>query len=74
MTALANSGGGTLLLDLGDDGDILGLWFSQPPPITRNLGTLPDLSGWRQFVADVSRHNCEPAVSIRLEFLTHINS
>ena len=69
MTALANSGGGTLLLGVGDDGDILGLWYSQPRHISRNVRTLPDLSSWRQFVVNVSRHNCEPAVPIGLEYI-----
>ena len=37
ITALANSGGGTLLLGVGHDGSILGLWYAQPPGIARNL-------------------------------------
>src|SRR6266540_4129896 len=36
LTALANSGGGTLLLGVGDDGSVLGLWYAQPPGIARN--------------------------------------
>ena len=31
IVALANSGGGSLLLGVGDDGEILGLWYAQPP-------------------------------------------
>jgi ATP-dependent DNA helicase RecG len=64
ITALANSGGGTLLLGVGDDGSLPGLWYAQPPHIPRTIRTLPDLSAWRQFVVNVSRHNCEPAVPI----------
>ncbi len=30
ITALANSTGGTLLLGVGDDGKLLGLWYAQP--------------------------------------------
>ncbi|MBI2319891.1 MAG: putative DNA binding domain-containing protein [Betaproteobacteria bacterium] len=67
ITAMANSGGGTLLLGVGDDGSLLGLWYAQPPHLARNIRTLPDLSGWRQFVVNVSRHNCEPAVPIGVE-------
>lgn len=67
IAALANSGGGTLLLGVGDDGSLLGLWYAQPPHITRTIRTLPDLAAWRQFVVNVSRHNCEPAVSIAVE-------
>ena len=67
ITALANSGGGALLLGVGDDGSVLGLWYAQPPHITRHIRTLPDLAGWRQFVVNVSRHNCEPAVPVGVE-------
>jgi ATP-dependent DNA helicase RecG len=67
ITALANSGGGTLLLGVDDDGSLLGLWYAQPPHIARHIRTLPDLAGWRQFVVNVSRHNCEPAVPIGIE-------
>lgn len=67
ITALANSGGGVLLLGVGDDGGLLGLWYAQPSHIARNVRTLPNLSAWRQFVVNVSRHNCEPAVPIRVE-------
>jgi ATP-dependent DNA helicase RecG len=67
LTALANSGGGTLLLGVGDDGRVLGLWYAQPPHITRNIRTMPDLARWRQFLVNLSRHNCEPAVPIRME-------
>lgn len=70
ITALANSGGGTLLLGVGDDGSLLGLWYAQPPHIARHIRTLPDLAGWRQFVVNVSRHNCEPAVPIGVEHVT----
>ncbi len=67
IAALANSGGGTLLLGIGDDGSVLGLWYAQPPHITHTIRTLPNLSAWRQFVVNVSRHNCEPAVPIVVE-------
>jgi len=67
IAALANSGGGSLLLGVGDDGNVLGLWYAQPPHITRNVRTMPDLAAWRQFVVNVSRHNCEPAVPIAVE-------
>lgn len=70
ISALANSGGGTLLLGVGDDGSLLGLWYAQPPHIARTIRTLPDLAGWRQFVVNVSRHNCEPAVPIGVEHVT----
>ncbi len=46
LAALANSGGGTLLVGVGDDGSILGLWYAQPPHIARNVRTLPDLAAW----------------------------
>lgn len=67
MTALANSGGGTLLLGVGDDGAVLGLWYAQPPVIARHIRTMPDLAAWRQFVVNLSRHNCQPAVPIGVE-------
>ena len=67
IVALANSGGGSLLLGVGDDGEYLGLWYAQPPQISRNLRTMPDLASWRQWVVNVSRHNCEPAIPISLE-------
>ena len=35
ITAMANSGGGTILLGVGDDGDLLGLWYAQPPHIAQ---------------------------------------
>lgn len=44
IVALANSGGGSLLLGVGDDGELLGLWYAQPPHIARNLRTMPDLA------------------------------
>ncbi len=28
---------------------------------------MPDLAAWRQFVVNVSRHNCEPAVPVAVE-------
>lgn len=67
MVAMANSGGGSILLGVGDDGELLGLWYAQPRHITRNVRTMPDLAAWRQWVVNVSRHNCEPAVPITLE-------
>jgi ATP-dependent DNA helicase RecG len=67
LTALANSGGGTLLLGVGDDGQVLGLWYAQPAHISRNIRTMPDLGAWRQFLVNLSRHNCEPAVPIGVE-------
>jgi predicted HTH transcriptional regulator len=67
ITALANSGSGALLLGVGDDGAVLGLWYAQPPGIARHIRTLPDLAAWRQFVVNVSRNNCEPAVPIAVE-------
>ncbi|MGH2616928.1 MAG: ATP-binding protein [Thermomicrobiales bacterium] len=67
IAAFANSGGGTLLVGVGDDSGVLGLWYAQPPHIRRNVRTMPDLAAWRQFVVNVSRHNCEPAVPIALE-------
>jgi ATP-dependent DNA helicase RecG len=70
FVALANSGGGWLLLGVGDDRKILGLWYAQPDGISRQVRTLPDLKGWRQFVVNVSRHNCEPAVPIVVEHVT----
>ena len=69
ITALANSAGGALLLGIGDDGSVLGLWYAQPPHIARSIRTLPHLSAWRQFVVNVSRHNCEPAVTIHVEHI-----
>lgn len=65
--AMANSGGGTILLGVGDDGDLLGLWYAQPGQIARHIRTMPNLGAWRQWVVNVSRHNCEPAVPIGLE-------
>src|SRR5581483_10050757 len=67
IVAMANSGGGSILLGVGDDGQLLGLWYAQPPHITRHIRTMRDLSAWRQWVVNVSRHNCEPAVPIGLE-------
>ncbi len=67
IAAFANSGGGTLLLGAGDDGTVPGLWYAQPAHITRTLRTMPDLAAWRQFVVNVSRYNCEPAVPVALE-------
>jgi ATP-dependent DNA helicase RecG len=67
ITALANSGGGSILLGVGDDGEILGLWYAQPSHIGRNIRTLPDLGAWRQWAVNVSRHNCDPAVPVALE-------
>jgi hypothetical protein len=67
LVAIANSGGGTLVLGVGDDGGVLGLWYAQPPHIARNVRAMPDLGAWRQFVANLSRHNCEPAVPIAVE-------
>jgi ATP-dependent DNA helicase RecG len=67
IAALANSGGGRLLLGVGDDGAFLGLWYSQPTHIARNVRTMSDLAAWRQWVVNVSRHNCEPAVPITVE-------
>src|SRR5262245_56517100 len=64
---MANSGGGAPLLGVGDDGELLGLWYAQPSHISRHIRTMPDLSAWRQWVVNVSRHNCEPAVPIGLE-------
>ena len=46
LAALANSGGGTLLVGVGDNGSILGLWYAQPPRIAQNVRTLPDLAAW----------------------------
>lgn len=69
IVAMANSGGGSILLGVGDDGDLLGLWYAQPSHITRHIRTMPDLSAWRQWVVNVSRHNCEPAVPIGLEHI-----
>ena len=37
IVAMANSGGGTLLLGVGDDGSLLGLWYAQPPHIARHI-------------------------------------
>jgi len=70
IVALANSGGGSLLLGVGDDGEILGLWYAQPPQINRHLRTMPDLASWRQWIVNVSRHNCEPSVPIALEHVS----
>jgi ATP-dependent DNA helicase RecG len=67
IVAMANSGGGAILLGIGDDAELLGLWYAQPPHINRHMSTMPDLSAWRQWVVNVSRHNCEPAVPIGLE-------
>ena len=50
IVALANSGGGSLLLGVGDDGEILGLWYAQPSQINRHLRTMPDLASWRQWI------------------------
>ncbi|MGE0538801.1 MAG: helix-turn-helix domain-containing protein [Dehalococcoidia bacterium] len=70
IVALVNSGGGTILLGVGDDGALLGLWYEQPPHITRHIRTMPNPGAWRQWVVNVSRHNCEPAVPIGVEHLT----
>lgn len=67
IVAMANSGGGSILLGVGDGGELLGLWYDQPRRITRHIRTMPDLAAWRQWVVNVSRHNCEPAVPIGLE-------
>jgi ATP-dependent DNA helicase RecG len=67
IVAMANSGGGSILLGVGDNGGLLGLWYAQPRHITRHIRTMPDLAAWRQWVVNVSRHNCEPAVPINLE-------
>jgi ATP-dependent DNA helicase RecG len=67
IVAMANSGGGSVLLGVGDDGEFLGLWYDQPPTISRRIRTMPDLASWRQWVVNVSRHNCEPAVPVAIE-------
>lgn len=67
MVAMANSGGGMVLLGIADDGELQGLWYEQPPKIPRHIRTMPDLPAWRQWVVNVARHNCEPAVSISQE-------
>ncbi len=69
IVAMANSGGGSILLGVGDDGELLGLWYAQPRHITRHIRTMPDLAAWRQWVVNVSRHNCEPAVPIGVEHI-----
>ena len=70
IVAMANSGGGTILLGVGDGGELWGLWYSQPPHIPRHIRTMPDLSAWRQWAVSVPRHNCEPAVPINVEHVT----
>ncbi|MBI2761113.1 MAG: putative DNA binding domain-containing protein [Chloroflexi bacterium] len=67
IVAMANSGGGFILLGVSDDGDLLGLWYAQPPDIARHIRTMPDLAAWRQWVVNVSRHNCDPAVPLAVE-------
>ncbi|TAK36073.1 MAG: hypothetical protein EPO21_03710 [Chloroflexota bacterium] len=48
IVAMANRGGGSILLGVGDDGELLGLWYAQPRQITRHIRTMPDLAAWRQ--------------------------
>lgn len=67
ITAMVNSGGGAILLGVGDDRTLLGLWYEQPSHISRHVRTMPSLAAWRQWVVNVSRHNCEPAVPIGVE-------
>ncbi len=67
IVAMANSGGGLILLGVGDDGNLLGLWYAQPPHISRHIRTMANLPSWRQWVVNVSRHNCEPAVPVAVE-------
>lgn len=67
IAAMANSGGGSVFLGVGDHGDLLGLWYGQPAHIARHIRTMPDLASWRQWVINVSRHNCEPAIPIVVE-------
>lgn len=43
IVALANSGGGTILLGVGDDGEVLGLWYDQPSHIA-----VPRMEGIRR--------------------------
>lgn len=66
IVAMGNSGG-SIVVGVGDDGELLGLWYAQPPRITRHIRTMPHLASWRQWVVNVSRHNCEPAVPVSLE-------
>lgn len=67
ITAMANSGGGTLLIGVGDHGELWGLWYTQPSHIRQHIRTMPDLSTWRQWLVNVSRNNCDPSVPITLE-------
>lgn len=72
IVAMANSGGGDILLGVGDDGELLGLWYAQPPQFSRNIRVMPDLSIWKQWAINVSRHNCDPSVPIVPEHI-HID-
>jgi ATP-dependent DNA helicase RecG len=67
IVAMANSGGGTILLGVSDGGEVWGLWYAPPPELPRHIRTMSDLSAWRQWVVNVSRHNCDPAVPIGLD-------
>jgi ATP-dependent DNA helicase RecG len=67
IVALANSGGGLLLLGVGDRGELWGLWYAPPAHLSRTIRAMPDLSAWRQWLVNVSRHNCDPAVPVTVE-------
>lgn len=54
IVALANSGGGLILVGVGDDGEFLGLWYTQPPHLRRHVRTMPNLSNWQQWMVNVS--------------------
>jgi ATP-dependent DNA helicase RecG len=69
IVAMANSGGGSVFLGVGDRGELWGLWYGQPAHIARHIRTMPDLASWRQWVVNVSRHNCDPAIPIVVEHL-----
>lgn len=64
IDALANNGGGSLLLGFGDDGEFLGLWYTQPPQINRHLRTMPDMDTWRQWVV-MSRNTASRPLPLR---------
>src|SRR3954451_20988599 len=47
IVAMANSGGGSVFLGVGDRGELWGLWYGQPDHIARHIRTMPDLASWR---------------------------
>ena len=50
IVAMANSGGGSILVGVGDDGELLRLRYAYPTHVTRDNRAMLSLAGWRQWV------------------------